>query len=105
MGTIIDPTEYGIDRFDVDALYMIVPDSDASVLSTRDFATINVILNISEDALYVPFAAVKRANGRVFAYVLTNGIRTIRDIEEGLMGNERIEIINGLEEGETVIIE
>jgi macrolide-specific efflux system membrane fusion protein len=63
------------------------------------------VLEEAEDVLYVPFNTVKKANNRVFVYVLEDGVRMIRDIEIGLEGNMLTEIVSGLFEGEIVIQE
>jgi len=104
-GLVIDPAEHGIDRYDKDAVYLIIPGVDASIFSQRDFATIRVVLAESKDTVYVPTMAVKRSSARIFVYILTDGLRDIRDIEIGLEGNTTIEVLKGLSPGETVILE
>jgi macrolide-specific efflux system membrane fusion protein len=78
-------------------------DEEPQTLTARTFAQVRLILEEVNDVLYVPFNTVKKANAREFVYVLTDGVRTIRDVEIGLEGNALTEIVSGLEEGEEVI--
>ncbi len=55
--------------------------------------------------LSVPLRAVHQAEGKSFVYVLgENQMREVRWIETGLFGDERVEVLSGLTEGEKVII-
>jgi len=104
---IIDPDEYGIQReagFLAESYFIIV--DDAPVFAGRVTGSIDVILDISEDALYLPARAVHFASDRVFVYVIDDetGIRVLRDVEVGIRGNQTYEIISGLEEGELVVV-
>ena len=105
---VIDPYEFGVQRAPIrDGWYEIhlVIVGDAPVLTGRIAASLHVILDIAEDALFVPIQAVHYGSERVFVYVLNeNGIREIRDVELGLQGNAAYEVISGLEEGELVVI-
>jgi multidrug efflux pump subunit AcrA (membrane-fusion protein) len=106
LGEVVDPEVIGVDRFGSDeGKYLIVRDGDQSAFTSRDYATIRITLQVAEDTLYVPFTAVKRANARIFTYVLQDGLRTIRDVEIGLEGNTTVEIVKGLSAGETVILD
>lgn len=64
-----------------------------------------IIMPLQEihDVLHIPSRALHRFEERAFVYVLEDGLRTIRDVVAGIEGNEHVEIISGLEEGELVI--
>ena len=54
--------------------------------------------------LSVPRDTVHEAGDKSFVYTLTEeNVREIRYIETGLVGDERVEILSGLSEGEKVL--
>jgi HlyD family secretion protein len=57
-----------------------------------------------ENVLYLPYYLVKERNGEKYVLVLENGQAKERTIRTGLAGETNIEIDQGLEEGEQVII-
>lgn len=66
--------------------------------------TIQFILDQREQVLCVPRTAVNNADDRYFVYVTDeNNMRQIRWVETGLFGDDMVEILGGLEEGERVI--
>ena len=108
VGEVVNPDEVGISRGGgggVEYKYIVVREGDQSGFTSRDYATITIILDSSENTLYVPHIAVKRANARIFSYVFADGIRSVRDIEIGLEGNSAVEVLGGLEAGELVILD
>jgi len=58
-----------------------------------------------ENVLYLPYYAVKEVNGHKYVMVIKDGNSEERTIKTGLEGENMIEIIEGLSEGERVIIE
>lgn len=102
---VVDPEILGIARVNSDEAYLMIVDEEQPSFTARTYATLHLILDESKDVLYVPYAAVKKANARSFVYVLVDGVRTIRDIEIGLDGNSLTEVTGGLTEGETVIVD
>jgi macrolide-specific efflux system membrane fusion protein len=58
------------------------------------------ILSKKSDALFVPSDAVR--NDREGSYVLINGGKEKRYIETGIEGGDKVEIVNGISEGEKV---
>lgn len=67
-------------------------------------AQILAILERREDTIVIPRFALQRIFGRTFVNVLVNNIREERDVEIGVQSETEIEILNGLEIGELVII-
>jgi len=66
-------------------------------------ANVTIITGMKENALYVPVRAVKSRNGDKYIEVLENGLVVEKIITLGLRGDEGIEILSGLEEGDEVI--
>lgn len=65
---------------------------------------ISVVLDYRENVLALPGTCVHEANGEYYVYVLNeDGIREVKWVEVGLIGNTMTEIKSGLEEGEKVI--
>ncbi len=66
--------------------------------------TAELILAEREDVLVLPKRAVQRYAVRRYVHVLVNGVRVERDIEIGLETATEVEIVQGLEEGEEVVL-
>lgn len=67
--------------------------------------TITVVLEGHENVLNVPKRAVHTADGRAFVYCLgEDNMREVRWVETGIYGDNSVEIISGLSEGESVIL-
>ncbi|MDE5590985.1 MAG: biotin/lipoyl-binding protein [Acetatifactor sp.] len=66
--------------------------------------TIKFVLDSREQVLCLPKSAVNSADDRYYVYVTDeDGMRQIRWVDIGLSGDEMVEILSGLEEGERVI--
>lgn len=66
--------------------------------------TMYLTLDSRKNVLFVPSSAVNSADDKYFVYVADeNNMRQIRWVETGLFGDDSIEILSGLEEGEKVI--
>ena len=64
-----------------------------------------LILDMREQVLRVPENAVMNAEGKYFVYVLNDsGYRDVVWIEPGLIGNDYVEVLSGLSEGDKVIL-
>ena len=57
-----------------------------------------------KDVVYVDIKHINKVDDRYFVYVYENGTRTMRDVVPGLFGNERVEILEGLSEGELIVV-
>jgi macrolide-specific efflux system membrane fusion protein len=105
LAVVADAADLDIYRSNPDETYLVLVGDEPLELGTRVFATVRLILHESTDVLFVPHTAVKKANARVFVYVMEDGVRSIRDVVIGLEGNQVTEIISGLEEGEDILQE
>lgn len=56
-----------------------------------------------EDVLWLPIAAIRQFSGRNFVVIQEDGVERRVDVELGLEGNNRVEILDGLEEGQRVV--
>lgn len=72
-------------------------------LELGDLATAIVTLQNRENVLFLPPAAIRNFQGRRFV-VVEDGDRQRRvDVEVGITGPDRVEIVEGLEEGQVVV--
>lgn len=67
-------------------------------------ATIRLTLEKRCDVIVVPKQVVNNFGSRRFVNVLKDGIREERDIETGVESSTQVEVIDGLKEGELVIV-
>jgi RND family efflux transporter MFP subunit len=66
-------------------------------------ATAKIVVNQKDNALLVPTAAVQTQNGSSFVKVLKKGQVQSVSVETGLISDNQIEIVSGLEEGTEVV--
>lgn len=66
--------------------------------------TIQIVTDSRTQVLCVPEAALNIADGKYYVYVTDeDNMRQIRWVEVGLIGDNSVEIVSGLEEGERVV--
>lgn len=76
--------------------------SDKALLPNMSLTT-EIILSSKPNVLVIPAGAVNRVQGQATVSLLVDGQVQEKEIEIGLSTPTQVEIINGLEEGETVI--
>ncbi len=64
---------------------------------------VTVLLMQRENALWLPPSAIRTFNGRSFVVIKDGEGQRRVDVKLGIVGDERIEIVAGVEEGQTVI--
>lgn len=75
-------------------------------LEDGERGTLTIVLDSREDVLKVPQSAVTSANGEYIVYYQDEeGMKTYKPVEIGLEAEKMVEIISGLDEGESVIVE
>lgn len=81
--------------------------SDEGEIPTIEVGTtgmLRMILEQKSQVLTVPLNAVHNADGKAYVYVLgENNLREVQWITTGLYGDDTVEVIDGLSEGDTVI--
>jgi multidrug resistance efflux pump len=78
-------------------------DGDLSDLKLGDIARVTIILEHKEDVLWLPPAGIRTFQGRHFVIVKDADRQRRVDIRVGIEGVDRIEVLEGLEEGQIVI--
>lgn len=85
-------------------LFSVYEGPENAEIEVGTYGTIQVVTDSREDVLFVDSAAVFTADGKSYVYVLgENNMREVRWVETGLYGDNRVEILSGLAEGEKVI--
>lgn len=106
---VIDPEEYGIDPGEREMgkranvyLTLLTPSLE---LEDSDMGSLTLVLDSRTDVLIVHEDAISSANGETIAYVLDDqGMKTYKKVKVGLEVGKYFEVIEGLEEGEEVVI-
>ena len=72
-------------------------------LTLGDLVRVQVILEKRDGALWLPPQAIRKFEGRRFVVVQEDGAQRRVDVKIGITSDDRVEILEGLEEGQTVI--
>lgn len=65
---------------------------------------VRIIIGEREDTLYVPSAAIFMTADGPAVFLVKNGRARIRNVKTGLAGDEKVEVVSGLDEGNKVIL-
>ena len=68
-----------------------------------DMVSVNLILEHKENALWLPLQAVREFEGRYFVIVRDGDVERRVDVKVGILEEDRIEIMDGLTEGQVVV--
>lgn len=68
-----------------------------------DRMNFTVVIEERDDVLWLPQSAIRQFSGRNFIVVQNEGVQQRVDVRLGLEGDGRVEILEGAEEGQTVI--
>ncbi len=79
-------------------------DADNEV-SVGSYAVLVLVSGYREQALTIPTEAIHTENSRDFVYVLENGQSIQREIKKGISDSRYTEILSGLSEGASVLVE
>lgn len=94
-----------MDKWEDKLLFSISQGGEGAIIEVGSRGTMRYTIDFREQVLSVPLKAVHQADGKSFVYVLgENSMREMKWIETGLFGDDKVEVISGLQEGERVII-
>ncbi|MDR7433510.1 MAG: efflux RND transporter periplasmic adaptor subunit [Armatimonadota bacterium] len=65
---------------------------------------VDIVVQSKEDALQIPLDALIESEGNTKVFVVSNGVVRARKIQIGLRGVDKVEVVEGLEPGELVVI-
>ena len=102
-GTIASlPSPYGLATDDlVHVAFDEQPPADEFKVGDR--MNFTVVIEERDDVLWLPASAIRQFSGRNFIVVQNEGLQRRVDVRLGLEGDGRVEILEGAEEGQTVI--
>ena len=83
-------------------VHLQLEDSTIS-LTLNEAAVVLIIIDEREDVLWLPPAALRTFQGETFVYVEIGEVQRRANVIIGLKSTDRVEIVSGLEEGQTVI--
>jgi len=78
-------------------------EGDLSDLELGDLARVTIVLEEKDDVLWLPPAAIRIFQGREFVIVQDADRQRRADVEIGIESDDRVEILEGLEEGQIVV--
>jgi multidrug resistance efflux pump len=83
-------------------VHVMVLDMENTGLESGDLVRVTVLIEQSADTLWLPPAAIRTFEGRKFVMVREEDRLLKRDVKLGVEGEDRVEILDGLEEGQTI---
>jgi len=92
----------GTSTVNEDRAYHISYEADVE-LDVGDIAQVTITLAKKDDALWLPPQAVRAFEGRRFVVVKDGDRQRRQDVKVGIVGVDRVEILDGLKEGDVVI--
>lgn len=96
--------ELGIESLKPEAIYFQMVTPDPSITQNTP-GTVTVVEAQSLDTLFVQLEAVQTVQGQPVVYILNeDGYRTAQPVKIGIQNNKVIEILDGLSEGDYVIM-
>ena len=95
---------YEMDKWDENMLFEVFTGPDNATPEVGTMGTINVPVESRSQVLSIPNDVLHIAGDKSYVYTLSaDNNREIRYVEIGLKGDERVEILSGLSEGEKVV--
>ena len=102
---VVEGVDLGLEENQEETTYLKLLQPDPS-LEDGARGNIEVILEERLDVLYVDKDAVKTSNGETFVYMLDEqGLRVMHPVSVGMECEGNVEIISGLAEGDSVILD
>ena len=86
-------------------IHVAFDDQDAAraAFELGDRIAIDIVTATRQDALWLPPSAVREFSGRRFVVVESDGVQQRVDVVLGIQGDGRVEIVEGLSEGQIVV--
>ena len=83
-------------------VHVMLKSPEAADIEVGDLVKVTVLIERSEDTLYLPPAAIRTFEGRKFVMVKAGDRLQKVDVKLGIEGEDRVEILDGLEEGQVI---
>lgn len=93
-----------MDNWDEQLLFSVYTGPDNVEIEMGTTGTITAVVDSREHVLSLPKSLVHIADGKSYVYVVnSDNVREVKWIETGLVGDNSVEILSGLAEGEKVV--
>lgn len=93
-----------MEEWDETQLFVVYDSTAEDFPDVGTKGSMQVVEGIRENVIKVPLSAVYNAEDKRYVYVMENDMREVRWVETGLYGDDSVEILSGLTEGEMVIL-
>ena len=101
---VVDPEEHGFGgRAEWAAAAFLLFAGTPVPVEVGEMLPIDIVIAEALDVVYLPTGIMRVVDERSFVYVLEDGLRQLRVLELGIFGNNSVEIISGLQEGDMVV--
>ena len=84
------------------AVHVALPDENVK-LELGELATVLITLEKKDNALWLPPAAIRTFQGRDFVVIQDGTSQRRVDVKLGIKGEDRVEVLEGVEEGQVVV--
>ena len=104
---VAEPSELGLEEQEEDAqiIYLKLIHPDPS-LKEGERGQIEIITDERKNVLLLNEDAIQTSNGESFVYILDEeGMRSMQSVVTGLEADGMVEIVRGLQEGDSVILD
>lgn len=97
-------TPYEMENWTDKLIFKVLSQPDTANVEVGTYGSIKIPLDFREHVLSIPKNLLHNVEDKYFVYTLSDeNVREIRYIEVGLIGDDRVEVISGLTEGEKVV--
>jgi multidrug efflux pump subunit AcrA (membrane-fusion protein) len=72
-------------------------------MEVGELATVLITLEKKDNALWLPPAALRAFQGRDFVVIQDGSVQRRVDVKLGIKGEDRVEVLDGVQEGQVVI--
>jgi RND family efflux transporter MFP subunit len=93
----------GTSTVNADTAYHITFDAKGQEFDVGDAVEVIVTLAQKDDALWLPPQAVRAFEGRRFVVIKDGERQRRQDVKVGIVGTDKIEILDGLKEGDVIV--
>jgi multidrug efflux pump subunit AcrA (membrane-fusion protein) len=84
------------------AVHVALQDKNVK-LELGELATVSITLEKKDNALWLPLAAIRTFQGRDFVVIQEGAAQRRVDVKLGIKGEDRVEVLEGVQEGQVVI--
>lgn len=101
---VVEPSDLGLEPDEKEMAYLQLTQPDPA-LEDGTTATVEIILEERRDVCYVEKKAVRTSDDSMFVYMLdADGFRMMQPVTVGMQSGSYVEIVDGLEEGDWVLV-